>query len=652
MFHSECIPKNDCWPSSGEKYLCREGATLLRLSSFAFLALPLHMRLIILCTLGFFMASPLVAQVVQDSVAVDSVEKKRVKILRADKTVIYQEDTTERVILTGNIELKQDSVFMYCDSAVIVDKKEVDAFGNIIIQQGDSLNIFADSLFFDSDTSLAVLKGEVVLQTPDEQLWTRELEYNLSTRIAYYTKGATLLNDSTQLTSRVGYYMARTKEARFIEDVVVINPDFNLRADSLNYDTEQQLATFIGPTIIEQGASQIFCTSGFYDIPNKYAVFSDNAQYLSENKKAAADKIIYEGNQQLIRMEGEAHYFENDKEVQADTILYFEGTGDTRLIGNASYRDSTRYVTGEEIYYNDQTDQLETIGRSVITEGAQTLEALSIRFDNSTGLGNARGNVFWSDTAAKYSIECDQAIYNKQTSFVKAFGDRRPLFRSLLDEDTLYLTADTLIMETLMSRDSAGVETGDSVQHMRAFADVRIFKSNLQGLCDSLRFNSRDSVFRFIGEPVMWSDTTQFTADTIHMLLKNETIDRFLLRENGFIVNTLSPSLHNQVKGKYITAFFENDNVETMLVEGNAESIYYVQDDDKAYIGVNKAICSEILILFEESEIDEIKFLTNPNSEMIPITKVNPLAMRLKGFRLVTTRPASIADLLASEFIR
>ena len=181
--------------------------------------------------------------------------------------------------------------------------------------------------------------------------------------------------------------------------------------------------------------------------------------------------------------------------------------------------------------------------------------------------------------------------------------------------------------DTLLS-----LEAADSTTYIQAHRHVRIFKSDLQAQCDSMSFNTTDSILTMFKSPVIWSDSSQFTADTIEILLRDEQIYKVNLKNKGFIISTKDSIFFNQIKGKLVEVFFTEGKIDSMLVEGNAESIYFMQDEEDAYIGMNKSVCSKMSFDFENDELKDIYFLVNINSNLIPITEVNP-EEKLEGFR-------------------
>ncbi len=644
-------------------------------------------------------------------------------------------DTLKR--LTGNVELNQDDVYLFCDSANILNSKRVIAKGNFILQQGDSTTIFSDSALYRADTKIADLYVNVSLVRGNQKLFTDHLTYNANTKIATYLTGATLTDDSTFLTSKKGYYHTNNDDVFFRENVVVESPDFTLRTDTLKFNARSKIVTFLAPTLIIQDTARIYTESGNYDIPNRKGIFNKNPQYLKNDQKAWAKRMEYDGNKEEIILAGDAHFQDSTTNATADRIIYNEKTGVTILQGNAFVRDDKRIITGDTVTYDSKKGTYATRGRSHIVDGTQVLEADRVDYDKERELGIAQGNVIWQDTTEKLTVVAEFAEHSKQRNYLKASGGKhgRPLLIKVIDGDSLYISADTLMslqpdklanapaVDTLQSaapdtisqaetpatsipqkpnaqpgkpptkqpepaipqklfeipsetdslqtppiapKDSVLLDStvapnpqsairspqSEDDRIILAFHDVRIFKSNLQALCDSLSYSTVDSMFRLFTAPIIWSDTSQFTADTVNIQLANDKIDQIFMRQNSFIVNSPDEFFFNQIKGKNSIAMFDSSELRRVRVEGNAESVYYALDDDKAYIGVNKTVCSEMLILFGNNEVEGIKFYTQPKATLFPMKKADHEGLKMAGFSWqMERRPQSVEDLLVAKSV-
>ena len=181
--------------------------------------------------------------------------------------------------ISKGLQLRIGNSFIYADSAVIFGEDRVHAYGDVVIQQGDSLHVFTDTLRYFKDRDLAQLIGEVVLEQGSRQLWTTHLDYFLGDRYGEYRNGGVLIDKSLQVSSRRGIYWAGREEVKFVDSVVVLHPKFNLAADSMRYLAAQSLVKFTGPTNIYTAASKIYCEGGFYDLTTETAEFNKNPQY-------------------------------------------------------------------------------------------------------------------------------------------------------------------------------------------------------------------------------------------------------------------------------------------------------------------------------------------------------------------------------------
>lgn len=555
----------------------------------------------------------------------------------------------ERTIqkLSGNVRMRQENTVVFCDTATL-DQDFAVLKGGVVIEQGDSVKVFADSAHYRADTRISDLFGDVVLVKGQQELFTQRLRYDMANKIAQYHTGATMTNGQSQLTSTHGYYYVDQNEVYFKGDVLVTDPDFTMRTDTMAFNTETQMVRFVAPTLISQRNGKMYTEGGFYDIENDFAEFDLNPQYEKEGQLGRARKMRYIGTSKEYVLEGDAYIEEENRQTKADVIRYNTENEDITLIGNTFYKDSTREITGAEMHYNSQTKRYMLTGRGRVIDPPNIIEADSLDFIDQLGSGVALGNVIWTDTASDFTILAWRMDYNKSTEYLNAFGGAgaagasgRPLMKSLIDRDTLYLAADTLT--------SFKPDTATDERLLLAHLDVRIFKSDMQAVCDSMSFSSADSIFRFFklkNLPLIWSDTSQFSADTIRMLLKDKKLDRIWLRQNALVINSEDEKLFNQIKGRNNTAIFRDNEVREMLVEGNAQAVYYALDDRRAYIGVNETECSEMRLFFGDNKVTGIKFYQQPAGKFIPMKKAGKDSKKLEGFFWEKERrPGRVGDL-------
>ena len=577
-------------------------------------------------------------------------DTQKLKIETAAVIEYFLKNGREIQKLSGTVRLRQENTLIYCDTATM-DKDFAVLRGKVVIAQGDSVKAFADSAHYNAVTKISDLFGNVVLINGQQQLFTERLRYDMGNKIATYTTGATMTNGKSQVVSRRGHYFVEQKEVYLKGDVVVTDPEFTMRTDTMTFNTEAQLVRFVAPTLISQRGSKIYTESGFYDMNLDFAEFDKNPQYEKDGQFGRARKMRYQGGElKEYTLEGDAHIEKPAKGeiAEADVIRYNANDEKTMLRGNAHFRDSTRDIQGAEIRYDTRNKSYQLTGRGRVSDPPNIIEADSLDFNDVLGNGLALGSVVWQDTSSDYTVLSWRMDYNKTSQYLNAFGafgakgaGGRPIMKSLIDRDTMFMSADTL---TSFKPDSAS-----DVRQLIAHQDVRIFKSDLQAVCDSLTYSSADSIFWFYKldkQPLIWSDTSQFSGDTIKMLLKNKKLDRLWLRQNAMVVNSEDGILFNQIKGRNSTVFFRDDQAREMLVEGNAQAVYYAVDDKQAYIGLNETACSEMRLFFGDNKVESIKFYQQPSGKFIPMKQAGTDTKKLDGFFWERERrPGGVGDL-------
>ena len=540
-----------------------------------------------------------------------------------------------------DVKAVQDSTFFFADSAII-SNRDLIAVGNVVVMQKDTIQLFGDSLYFDLDSSEMEVYGGVVLKNGNQRLSGEILFYDIDEKIAYYSDTALLEQNNIQLQSRKGRFSVEEKVGYFEEDVILISEDIRLTSSTLTYFTEEEKAVFTSPTRIKTKKEEIYCEAGFYNTKEKKGVFSQNAQYRSKDQEVIGDEIQYDGATNAVKVTGNSTFTTKDGKGYAEDMEYNAETDEMVLTGDASFQDSVNRVEGLRIIHLAEEGDIFVSGNGILTTDDGVLEAYNIEYNKISGIGSAEGNVNWIDSSSHTKLKSDFADFNKSKNYFKAYNfSSRPQLEILMGTDSLYMSSDTIL--SFESKDTSGntsrILIGDN--------DTRIYRHDLQALCDSLVYSSRDSVFNLIRNPVMWSDTTQFTGDTIKLFVKNDRINKMRIIKNSMILNSSDSIFYNQIKGKEVTGFFVENDINNFIVEGNAESVYYVTNDEGKYVSVNKTECSILKFYFNNNKISDVKGYTDVKQKMLPMKSTNHEAIKLDGFKWISDkRPKNIADLI------
>ncbi len=621
-----------------------------------------------------------------------------------------------------------DGAILMCDSAVLYggERNYFEAFGNVHINQGDTLNIYSDFLNYDGNAKKAHLDKNVKLVDRENTLTTNILDYDMVAKIGTYTTGGKLVNKDATITSKEGYYFSNTRDAYFKVDVLVVTSEkTTITSENLRYNTGTNWTYFYGPTTIVNKEDKLYTENGSYNTKSENAMFGKKNLYTNGSRSLKGDSLYYYGK----RGYGKA----------VKNITFKDTTDQTTLWGQLGeyYRDVERVVVTQKAYVALGTKDSVTVKDTKMPDtlwlSADTLESQrslvkdlsllsrpAVKKDNEIGAEDekekaekdkekaearkllqqqgeeVKNNTPVTKTAKKLSrkerrelekkgsepkVEAPPPIANlattppalKQDSIVadsllklkeivpiaKADSVKKSLPKTVKTSKAKSNTAakatnanvskSTLNQANKLATDTAVSNPADTVKAriIKAYHNVRLYKSNLQAKADSLFYTSADSTLRWYKNPILWSDGTQQTGDTVNVFFKNSKIHNFQVLHNGFIVNVEGDSTKfNQVKGKIITGFFVDGELRNMYVDGNAESIYYSKNNKGEYDNVNQTVSSRLRFKFIDKELTHIVTVREVEGAVDPLDKLTKEALLTGFIWKPELRPTSKADII------
>lgn len=502
-------------------------------------------------------------------------------------------DSTTRIqTLAGDVVVYEGGTKFTCDSAIINQRlKTLEAFGNVHINEGDSVFTSSQYLKYLGAERIAYLKKNVKLTDKKSTLTTPELEYNLVTGIAKYNNGGKVVNGKTVLTSTQGVYYEDTKDVYFIDKVNVVDPKTKIKADSLLYNTQSQKLNFIGPTYIKNKDGDIFTTQGNYDLSTGNAFF---------------------GNRTMVKDSSGRVY-------QANNMALDDKSGEAQLEGNAIIKDSTNkfIVTGNQIFLSKKNNSFLATKKPVL-----------IMWEKKDTTYVSADTLFSGFTKKVYSSD---RIDDRDTERIATASD---------STKNISARKDTLKFEKINRiKDTINNKSDTAIRYFLAYHHVKIFNDSLQAVSDSLFYSGADSTFRLFYDPVVWSGNSQVSGDTIFLYTKNKKADRVYVFDNGIMINRINSEFYNQVAGKTINGYFKNGVIDYMRTKGSpAESIYFVQDKDSAFTGMNHADGSVIDMYFIKQQLDKVKFLNDVHGKLYPIRQIPQDQKYLRKFSWLDKR--------------
>ncbi|MBF6628588.1 MAG: hypothetical protein ITG04_08810 [Proteiniphilum sp.] len=407
------------------------------------------------------------------------------------------------------------------------------------------------------------------------------------------------------------HYDGNTRLAKLRDNIRMEDRTVTLFTDSLDFDRAANLGYYFEGGMLVDEENELTSYWGQYDPDSKQALFSDSVKLVNE------DYIIY-----------------------ADTLKYNTESKYADILGPSRIVSDSGYVHTSRGWYNTATDDSRLLDRSEVysNDGMKVLIGDTILYNRQSGVGEVFGNMYLEDKEKKAILQGNYGFYNEKTEYGLATDSAFAIDYS--QQESMFVHGDTLVMET------------DSVNRdIKAFYEVRFYRSDIQGVCDSLHYSSRDSMVYMIGDPVIWNENNQILGDQIHIYLNDSTIEKALIKDYALAVqDRLNEQQYNQLSGRDMTAYFRDGDLYHVLVEGNAESLYYLVEEDSTIIGLNKTESAYLSMDIEKQQIKRLKLWSSTKAVTTPLPQLNPDDARLGGFIwLDYLRPTGPGDIFRSN---
>lgn len=433
--------------------------------------------------------------------------------------------------------------------------------------------------------------------------------YRDSNMVHAYGSVHVIQNDSIHLYGDVLYYRGNEDKAMVRENVRLVNKNVVLTTEFLDYDRRTDVAYYYNGGTITSDNNELVSDWGYY-YPR-----TEEAHFRKEVVVTNPDYKMY-----------------------SDTLLYYTIPEIIKIVGPTTIISERNVIYSEAGFYDTQNDVAQLERNSSIQGEAQLLKGDTIYYNRNNGFGEVFSSMYLQDSANHLIITGDYGYYNELSQ--RALATRRAVLMQVQQDDTLFLHADTLRADPI-----------DSTEYklVRAYHNVKFFRTDFQGRCDSMVYDLRDSINTFYKDPILWANRNQMTAGTIRLHTRNNALYKAELLTNAFVVGPEDSTSFNQIKGRTMTGHIRDNKLYRIDVEGNGQTIYYPKEDG-AVIGVNKAESSNLSILLEEQQVSGIILRKDPSGRLNPPYLLTDEAQRLEGFRwLETYRPKKMSDIFIRE---
>ncbi len=399
--------------------------------------------------------------------------------------------------------------------------------------------------------------------------------------------------DTLFLNSKYAEYSGNVKKAFATGDAVMSSPEATLVTDTINFDRNTQEVFYNTKGTITNLQNTLVSKSGKYFVPQKKFQFQTEVTITNPTYV-----------------------------IKSNHLDYYSNSGHSYLLGPSTITSKANYIYTEKGFYDTKKNKAHFLNKSYIKYDDRIIRGDSLYYDRNKEFASASRNVKITDSINRGIVKGHYAeMYKKKDSL---FVTKRAVAINFVENDSVYIHGKKLMV--------TGKE-GNRI--IRAFNNVRFFKKDMSGKCDSIHSSSKIALTKLIGHPILWNGDSQITGDIMHLIGNNTTqkLDSLKVLNNTFLISkdTLGTG-YNQIKGQNLFGKFEDSKLHDVDIIKNTEVIYYMRNDAHELIGINKNKSSKINILFNKNEVDQITFFTQVDGDLFPEKDLAENDRKFKGF--------------------
>ena len=455
------------------------------------------------------------------------------------------------------------------------------------------------------------LRYDMFGRTPDAQIVKGKVSFmhqggHLTCDSAYFYQGTNSVKafghvhyrqgDTLSLTCERAEYDGMMQMMHARRNVVLHHRRQTLKTDSLDFDRLYNMANFFdGGTLID-GKDRLVSDWGEYHTETREAKFVFNVKLRSGKDVVTTDTLYYDVPTSTAHMVGPSKIVSGSSVVHTADGYYDTKTDKAKLFGRSTLVDKDKSITGDSLYY--------------------------VKNGESTGYGN----VVYVDKKNKNSLTCNYLRYNEKTGM--GFATKRPVAIDYSQKDTLWMHSDTMRIYTF------NINTDSVYRKVHAYPHVRAFRNDMQAICDSLVFNSKDSCMTMYKDPIIWNANRQMLGEEIRAYMADSTIRFAHVIGQALSIEQMPDSVHyNQITSSEMKSYFEKGEMKMTEAIGNVQTVYYMTNDkDSSLVGLNYLETDTMrMYLGAARKLDKI-WTNKFTSTMYPITQVPPAKYKLPNF--------------------
>ena len=577
-----------------------------------------------------------------------------------------------------------NNTYFICDTALWnVDSRVINAWGNVrVVQEGTILT--SDKMDYIIDDDLIQARGTLVqLEDKDHNtLRTHFLDYNTKDSLAFFSRGAAMKDKDGQIIeSSDGSYDAKEGFFQFRNNVNMFTDSIFIKSNLIDYESRQSRAVFPEKIDFWKDDNMLSADRGWYERLEETFFFTGMVHAMSKEQESWCDSLYYYRAPNNILMQGrvqvqdttrnafalanELFYEDSVKQVTLRREAAVALRTEDKVMGADSVQRTkvdTIYIGADKLVYYTQRkcdipehvikaseERLAEIHSDPVSEYRRKALIAAEEAAKKAAEENAESNPLLA-RQGKSPSSAENAPSDVPTAPDLPAAPAVIPSEAKESPDTLHTQLDSAALAQKAFADSLAKARADSIHIADSLANipppdtsrigfavgvgnVKIFRTDIQVACDSMRFNELDSIARFYVKPVVWNDgNRQYSADSIGVLVNSAGLDRASLMSNAYIITQETPTLFDQIRATEVMAYFDTTSaLRRFDAMGGANAIFFLKEKEE-FATVNKVDCKMLSAWFKDGELQTIHYFDSPKNDAYPLPQLLESDRKMKGF--------------------
>lgn len=441
--------------------------------------------------------------------------------------------------------------------------------------------------------------------------------------VVFEHEGAMIYSDTAVIDVKMNIVRIRGNAHVWINDTV------SLYGDKIIYDGNTKIADVLGNVRLVDGSKTLYTKHLIFDRNTNLAYYPDKGKVVDGDNTIVSKIGYYFTDVKDFFFKTDVVVTNPDFVMTTDTLFYNTDNKLVKIVGPTEFRSKDGDTTYSERGWYDTNTDIAKLKRNVyVGTDTQVLTADSVYYERNRDFAQGFRDVLLQDTVEKILLYSEFVEYCKSDGYGLAYDKILVVNVDKDTNDSLFMHCDTLRWT---------FDADNKTKLAKAYYHTKFYRSDFQGVCDSMVYSGIDSTLVLYMDPVLWSDKNQITADSIKTFFSGQ-VDSTYLYNTAFVVSQYDIDDFNQIKGRLIKGYFRNNDLDRIMVLGNAETLYYIDDEDSTLVGINKTQASRLKVTLKDREISKLTFYDKPDGGIYPEDQFPMEDKKLKNFRWLEFR--------------